>query len=83
MAMPETEPAPDGTCSAYAAQLAPTRSAAGSAIAAGDGTGGVIAMLDELGAALPPDASAVESFEHAAAPKIATALKAAAANFLR
>jgi hypothetical protein len=81
--MPATEPGPLGTFSAYPAQPVPTRSAAGSAIAAGDGAGGVIARLDELGAALPPDASAVESFEHAATPKIATALKAAAANFLR
>src|SRR4051794_34004307 len=58
--MPETEPGPDGTCSAYAPQRAPTRSAAGWAIAAGDGAGGVMAMLDERGAALPPDAWAGE-----------------------
>jgi hypothetical protein len=47
------------------------------------GVGDVIAMLDEGVAALLLEASAEESFEHAAIPRIATALRPAAANFLR
>src|SRR5271154_707354 len=51
--IPATEPGPVGTCLAYPAQPVPTRSAAGSAFAVGDGAAEVIAMLDDaLAAAL-------------------------------
>ena len=78
--MPETEPGPLGTCPAYAAQLAPTRSAAGSALAVGAEV--VIATLDEV-AALLLEASGLESFEQAATPRSATALRPAAVSALR
>src|SRR3954464_8042571 len=50
IAMPDTDPAPDGPRAAYPAQPVPTRSAARSAFAMG--AGDVIAMLDEGVAAL-------------------------------
>jgi hypothetical protein len=81
MAMPATEPGPDGTCSAYPAQPLPTRSAAGSAAALveGEAEAVVAAALDEVVLSLLLEASVEEPLEHAATPKIATALRPAAA----
>jgi hypothetical protein len=80
--MPVTEPGPLGTFSAYPAQPAPTRSAAGSAAAAlllG------AAALVALEAALPAldVASLAVSLEHAARLRIAAAENPAAASLLR
>jgi hypothetical protein len=73
--MPVTEPGPVGTCFAYPAQPVPTRSVAGPAIAVGDGAAAPLLVLLE--------AAVEESFEHAARLKMATALKPAAAIFVR
>ena len=55
--MPSTEPAPSGTCSAYAAHPAPTRSAAGSISSMASSLG--VASSDMAGASLsaaaPPE----------------------------
>jgi len=80
--MPVTEPGPLGTCAPYAAQLAPMRSAAGSAAALA-GAADDIATLDELVIALLLEASVAEPLEHAATPKMATALRPAAVSALR
>jgi hypothetical protein len=84
MAMPVTEPGPLGTFSAYPAQPVPTKSAAGSAAAFAEGAAEVMACeLDESVEALPLDASVAFPLEHAATPKIATALRPVAASALR
>src|SRR6478752_10477482 len=74
-AMPATDPGPLGTCSAYAAHPVPTRLAPGLAIGLG-ATEVVAAIAVVLVVAASGDAG---SLEHAAAPKIATAVRAAAA----
>jgi hypothetical protein len=82
-AMPVTEPGPDGTCSAYAAQLVPTRLAAGSA-AALDGADDVALSAADDAALVADDALLDDSsLEHAAAPNTANALRPAAARALR
>ena len=77
--MPATEPGPLGTCSAYAAHPVPTRLAPGLAIGLG-ATEVVAAIAVVLVVAASGDAG---SLEHAAAPKIATAVRAAAAIAFR
>jgi hypothetical protein len=85
--MPATEPGPLGTFSAYPAQPVPTRSEAGAAAALDEGAADVMAgaleELAELAEALLLEASVAGPVEHAATPKIATALRPVAASALR
>jgi hypothetical protein len=59
--MPATEPEPDGTCLAYAAQPGPTRSAAGSIEEEADGVEDAIGALESLDDAPAPDEQAVRA----------------------
>ncbi|GAB7070186.1 hypothetical protein JCM12141A_44750 [Mycolicibacterium hodleri] len=85
--MPATEPAPSGTCWAYAAQPVPTRPAAGSAAAVmGALDDELLITLEDMLLAPLETELAVElasSFEHAAVPMTATAVRPSAAIALR
>src|ERR1700687_3083613 len=78
-AMPATEPGPLGTCSAYVAQPAPTRLAAGSALAvvgAAEGDMELLVATEEL------VADELLSFEHPDTPSTASAARLAAESAL-
>jgi hypothetical protein len=81
--MPVTDPGPVGTCSAYAAHPAPTRFAAGSAIAVAVGDGAADDLIVSAAADVVDAVSDELSVEHETAPKIASALRPAAATALR
>jgi len=74
--MPATEPEPEGTCLAYAAQPDPTRSAAGSiAEDEADGVEDAIGALESLDDVPAPDEQAVRA-RAAAARRPAAARRA-------